>query len=65
MELGAGVPGVKAFLVDGVIRMESNHQRIPCRVDFFQWLREGERKPRGALSPLAVVGGENKADENK
>lgn len=44
LELGAGVPGLKAFLVDGVVRVEANHQRIPCRVDFFQWLREGERK---------------------
>jgi hypothetical protein len=35
LELGAGVSGVEAFLTDGVIRVESNHQGVPCRVDFF------------------------------
>lgn len=44
LELGAGVLGMKAFLVDGVIRVEPNHQGIPCRVDFFHWLRKRERK---------------------
>lgn len=34
LELGAGVLGMKAFLVDGVVRVEPDHQRIPCRVDF-------------------------------
>lgn len=47
LELGAGVPGLKTFLVDGVIRVEPNHQRISCRVDLFQWLRDGERKSGG------------------
>lgn len=34
LELGAGVPGMKAFLVDGVVCVETDHQRVSCRVDF-------------------------------
>lgn len=40
LKFGTYVLGMKAFLVDGVICVESNHDGIPCRVDFFQRLQE-------------------------
>lgn len=42
LKFGTYVLGVKAFLVDGVICVESNHEGIPCRVDFFQRLQESK-----------------------
>lgn len=65
LELGAGVSGMKAFLVDGVIRVELNHQRISCRVDLFQWLRKGQKKTRGTSGQLAVAGVLNTEDETE
>lgn len=40
LKFGTYVLGMKSFLVDGVICMESNHDGIPCRVDFFQRLQK-------------------------
>ncbi|KAL0616264.1 hypothetical protein AAY473_013111 [Plecturocebus cupreus] len=59
LELGADVSGMKAFLVDGVVCVESNHQGISCGVDFFQWLKRGERKTRRSLAVIRV---ENEED---
>lgn len=42
LKFGTYVSGVKAFLVDGVVCMESNHDGIPCRVDFFQRLQKSK-----------------------
>lgn len=40
LKFGTYVLGMKSFLVDGVICMESNHNGISCRVDFFQRLQK-------------------------
>lgn len=40
LKFGTYVSSMKSFFVDGVICMESNHNGIPCRVDFFQRLQK-------------------------
>lgn len=39
LEFGAGVPQVEALLVDGVIRVELDHDRIAGGGDLFRGLR--------------------------
>lgn len=50
LKFGTRILGMKAFLVDGVICVEPNHDGIPRRVDFFQGLQGRGTKQHRVVS---------------
>lgn len=46
LELGAGVADMKTFFVDGVVRVELDHNGVTGRVDLLWGLPGGTKKPK-------------------